>query len=771
MLKTKKLFVALLAGITILTGCQTGEIPTTEMTDKYNVVWDAPSDDHNGSMPLGNGDVGLNIWVENNGDICFFIGKTDSWGEDGRLLKVGKVRIKCEPSIVTPGMQFKQELDLKSGTVEISSEGEFEGKQTDLKFSIWVDANNPVVNVDYKSSIPLKVTARTEPWRTQTYELNDAVFSDLMQSHSNVNKTREPVIIQPDVVESTANKEIVWYHHNNTSQGFSYTNKLQGVSDFVMPDPMLNRTFGALLKARNVSEVTSTSVETRPAKSGSVSVFVLTKHPSQPEEWKKEMEQLKAETESVSFDKRKEAHHVWWANFWNRSWINAADVNPNNANSDAFNVSRAYTLQRFIDAGAGRGAHPIKFNGSIFTVTPKEGTPAGDPDYRRWGPGYWWQNTRLPYLSMCAAGDYDLMQPLFKMYAGEAFEVCKKRTEKYFGFDGAYFPECIYFWGAQFAVDYGPKPWNEREDKLQDSRYHKWEWVSGLELVFMMQDYYDYSQDEVFLTEKIIPVANEVIRFFDNYYKTDENGKMVMYPSQALETWWDCTNPMPELAGLYSITNRLIALPENVTKQQDRQFWNSVKAKLSDIPTHETSFGTALAPAERFEQKRNVENAELYSVFPFRLFGVGNPNLEWGLNALENRWDKGDFGWRQDDIFMAYLGLTDQAKSNLVARAKNFNKESRFPAFWGPNYDWTPDQDHGGVLMKTFQSMVMQADPYSQKIYLFPAWPKDWDVDFKLHAPHNTTIEATLKKGEVVSLKVTPESRRKDVQILNVISK
>ena len=55
-------------------------------------------------------------------------------------------------------------------------------------------------------------------------------------------------------------------------------------------------------------------------------------------------------------------------------------------------------------ACAGRGRYPIKFNGSLFTV-PTPWSP--DPDYRRWGSGYWWQNMRLPYYSMCAAGDFE----------------------------------------------------------------------------------------------------------------------------------------------------------------------------------------------------------------------------------------------------------------------------------------------------------------------------------------------------------------------------
>jgi hypothetical protein len=55
---------------------------------------------------------------------------------------------------------------------------------------------------------------------------------------------------------------------------------------------------------------------------------------------------------------------------------------------------------------------------------------------------------------------------------------------------------------------------------------------------------------------------------------------------------------------------------------------------------------------------------------------------------------------------------------------------------------------------------------FGDKILLFPAWPKDWNVDFKLHAPYNTTVECSLKNGEITKLKVSPESRSKDVVIL-----
>ena len=125
-------------------------------------------------------------------------------------------------------------------------------------------------------------------------------------------------------------------------------------------------------------------------------------------------------------------------------------------------------------------------------------------------------------------------------------------------------------------------------------------------------------------------------------------------------------------------------------------------------------------------------------------------------------------GWQQDSIQAALLGLTDEAKGYVITNATNpspvapkLPKPSRFPAFWGPNYDSTPDQDHGSVTLIALQRMLMQCD--GDTIRLAPTWPKDWNANFKLHAPKNTTVEGRVKNGKVTDLKVTPESRRKDV--------
>ena len=383
-----------------------------------------------------------------------------------------------------------------------------------------------------------------------------------------------------------------------------------------------------------------------------------------------------------------------------------------------------------------------------------------DADFRRWGTCNWWQNGRLPYFSMCSSGDFDLMESFFRFYIDDIYPVNKYRTKKYFGIDGAYFLEMTSIWGTSPMGIYGWQPMKDRKDPLQINRYHKWEWVAGPELVFMMLEYYEYTGDEAFL-QKIIPIGKDVAAFFKGYYKLNEKGIMHMWPAQAVETWWDCTNAMPEIAGLHAITDKFNEISSKLSPE-DRTFWREFKKIIPDLPTRDTESGKALAPADKFENKRNGEDPELYAVFPFRLIALGKPNMELGLNALKHQWGGGGHrGWKQTGLFMAYLGLASQTQENIVKRARQSPAHVRFPAFWGPGPNWIPCQDHAGVLMKNAQSMLMQTD--GREIHLLPAWPKNWDANFKLHAPYGTIVEATVKDGEITDLKVTPESRRKDI--------
>ena len=129
--------------------------------DAYNVVWNSPSKDSSGSMPLGNGDIGVNAWVEENGDLLLYIGKTDAWSENVRLLKLGRVRLRLTPNPFASGERFRQILKLHSG--EISIEGGKSGSEAKIK--IWADALNPVVRIEAETQQPAQMQVIYERWR------------------------------------------------------------------------------------------------------------------------------------------------------------------------------------------------------------------------------------------------------------------------------------------------------------------------------------------------------------------------------------------------------------------------------------------------------------------------------------------------------------------------------------------------------------------------------------------------------------------------------
>jgi hypothetical protein len=169
-----------------------------------------------------------------------------------------------------------------------------------------------------------------------------------------------------------------------------------------------------------------------------------------------------------------------------------------------------------------------------------------------------------------------------------------------------------------------------------------------------------------------------------------------------------------------------------------------------------------ILPAQEYPATHNSENPELYVAFPYHLYGVGKPGLPLARTAYAARRFPQKTCWGQDGVESAALGLTSEAQASVMDEFSNYGNQ-RFPWFWRPAHDWIPDFDNGGAGMITLQEMLMQCD--GKRIILLPAWPAGWSADFKFHAPDETTVEASVQDGKITSLKVTPESRTKDVMV------
>jgi hypothetical protein len=89
--------------------------------DAYNTIWNSPGTDETGSIPLGNGNVGMNLWVVEDGDLFFYVSRGDSYSENMTLCKLGKVRVSLSPNPFARGMPYRQELKLREGRCEIEA--------------------------------------------------------------------------------------------------------------------------------------------------------------------------------------------------------------------------------------------------------------------------------------------------------------------------------------------------------------------------------------------------------------------------------------------------------------------------------------------------------------------------------------------------------------------------------------------------------------------------------------------------------------------------
>jgi hypothetical protein len=531
----------------------------------------------------------------------------------------------------------------------------------------------------------------------------------------------------------------------------------QGLAAFasLVRDPLVNRTFGGRILAPGFVGDGGGLRSAAPVRRVHLRVVAQSAQTDTIAAWKAQVEAIAAKTADPSAAAT--ATERWWEAFWNRSWI---FVEGDQGES----VTRAYVLQRWITAAAGSGAYPIKFNGSLFTVDPAfSGGPKLDADWRRWGDCYWWQNTRLPYFAMIARGDFDQLEPLFRMYAA-ALPLARARVRTYFGADGAAFPETMTIFGTWSNRDYGWVRAGHRPNEVLND-YIRHIWQQGLELTTLMLDTYDYTLDRAFLDAQLLPMAHEVLRYYDTRFARDQSGKLVIQPTQAVETYWyDVVNDTPNVAGLQAVLERLLALPDNLVAADERLFYQRLKQATPPLPTITEGGATHVLPAERFTPKRsNVENVELYPIWPFGLLGIGRPNLDLAIDTFRRRPEKASVGWQYDGQSAAAVGLADEARMLLVGKAGNSNPRHRFPAMWGPNYDWLPDQDHGSNIMLTLQAMLLR--PVGRTIYLLPAWPADWSARFKLHAPARTVVEGEVRSGALVDLRVTPASRRQDVVV------
>jgi len=748
--------------------------PPDNRISRYDVVWESPSVDHSGQMPLGNGDIAAGICAIENDALYLLLSKNDAFTYNGDLFKTGRARISLSPNPFAAGKSFRQTLDLQTGSIRIEADG--------VAFRIWADANRPLYHVEISAPDEVRVTARPDPWT----RFDSCTF----------NTTSEPIDPPTQDVVMEKDGRLLWYYAVGDRSVFPTEMKFYDVEHLLgkHPDPYRFNTFGNLMHGQGL-ELKDGSLTGR-GKSFDILIHALAKQAPEIDDWIAEICRRADAPASTEDDWQR--HCQWWSDFWDRSWITVSDntlpedsrdrpsgegYTSERTDKDAGAlVAQGYNVFRFLMACQSRGRIQVKFNGGILTQPLRcqkqprhharrvdDGTWMGHEDARDWGRRFTYQNQRLLYWPLLMSGDGDLMQPFFHYYR-DLLPVRKAITRAWFGHEGAYYRENIEPTGGE--RDCGRKGTVNEAKPLKtppggndgSGYYHSYYFTSGLETTAMMIDYVKFTNDTEFRDRVLVPFAREVLLFFDKHYQRGEDGKLRIDPAMVLETWWIAVNPAPDVAGLLHCLDELLAMRAGTAHDQSE--WLRFRREIPEVHLHEIDGRTAIAPAGEWAKKKNAENGLLYPVFPFRRFGLGMGSedlVEW---TIKHRTTKNAFDckcWTQDQIFWACAGKAAEARDGLERRYRHASTQCRFPLYASAHPDSCPDFDHFGAGSTALQRMLVQEA--AGTIHLLPAWPANWDADFKLHASGSRVVSGTIRDGKLQEWNIDPPNCRKDVVV------
>ncbi|KAF2094606.1 hypothetical protein NA57DRAFT_46676 [Rhizodiscina lignyota] len=775
-------FILLLAGLVAQLAI------AIELPESYNVVWTSQSRNSSESMPLGGGGIGANVWVENS-TVLLYISKNGLFDDNNSLVKLGRVRLTLEPNPFTS--HFSQTLHLNDGYIQIKG-------RNSATVKLWVDVFNPAVHVEMDSATPISVVAAYESWRYRDRAMDS---NEQDQSDWDVFPDLDPAPVTKADNISFYDGGVRMIHRNTENTTLDVTFKEQGLEDHIHEayNPLAHNTYGMWmycpdLRPNNISSgfyvntdykswnLVSTSPKT------SYKVVIVAQQAQSPS--LSNFQSALQSTISRSINQSQALTASWWHNFWDRSYIL---INEEAGPEDTgFVVGKNYQIFRYMQGCNWGSDWPLRFNGGLFTFDPVfvNENYSYTPDFRRWTGGVFTaQNQRLVYWPLLKSGDFDLMKPTFEFYR-RITGTAMLRGRTYFGLNVSVFTEQVESYGLPNMLEYNTDvefyshPRNPGFPRgIEFNSWLEWLQDTANEFADMILQANMYSGFDV---TPYMAFIESQLRWYDLFYQqfhstvdtfsraaeplnlsSSGNGPLVIYPGSGQETYKCAYNPASTVSGLRKVLSDLLQVAPTYAIA-NRSYYEGYLQRVPETPIRYQQGHICISPAQAYTRIQNVEIPQLYPVFPWGEYGLGQPNLQTAINTYlydteTQAFHDPDVGWKQDPIWFARMGLVANATNSTIYRWAD-SDVYRFPVFKGPNFDWAPDINHFGSASIALQEMLLQTFAKNNtQIRLLGAWPDEWDVKFKLLAPMNTTVIGTVSRGKFDQLDLAPSNRMSDV--------
>lgn len=745
------------------------------LLSSHQVDWDKPALLPRHGMPLpGIGGAGANVWFS-QGELRLYLSHNGAYDADEVLRKIGSLRIRVDGIDLAEPRKFSQSLRLADGTLVVKASA---ADGAEVEHRLWFASETLVIETRCSRAASLEIAFGS--WRAHPAARGDD---------------------QVDLPDGT----LVYTHRNGASRRTRQLAAEQGLDPAKVESPASDRVYGCAIVGRDgIAWRRPTEARwalpswqghewagsTPPARSHLVAITLGAARKADPDNWVSRSRTVADPEVTPSVRKTAEQR---WEEFWARSFV---FVQPKSNPADPrFQVGRNYNLRRFMDACNQRGELPLRPNGGIYTVeespphlkvppfAPGLDLPAAprtnplDPDWRRGGQSFVGQSLRWTGWPCGADGDSDIREPLLRFYR-DRLPLAQARA-KALGAEGAVYPERLSLAGltdgGATAVGLAKAP--ELSHHFSSGFEHAWMAVRAAQL-----NGRDLRPD--------LPWILGQLRFIDTFHGARKPkpvaraaagtgasapARMVIQPGNALSAASGATNPAELVAALHALVPTLAALPE--VAEKDKAWLRELHAKLPALPRIERAGVPVLALAERWSRLHDAsETPELHALWPYRIVGRALPETAdlaqatWERAGLardgrtERPERRSDFSGSASLAYAASLGLAEECGRRALAKLADASSPFPFAGFAGPGREWVPDLTWSGSGRAGLQEMLVDWEPGAEgRILLLPAWPKDWDVTFRLRAPGNTRVTCVVESGKIERLIVDPPSRLENV--------
>lgn len=447
---------------------------------KHDVVFLTPVDDPTFGLPIGDGDMGMLVSVQNNG-IVIHVNKTDLWD------------------------------DAKNQEFEMWKKEGYE-KRTSCRHGakIVIDFSAPALDVlyqkDYEARISLKDATAFISSMTHFSKVEFAAFAEHGSKTAVISiKTRGE--INPRIMlERWGSRTFSgWFGHirRDASIGIKGTKSFSGDNKIYLTQELNGTSFCVMIQLESRQHFNSKTInnhavcfEKEYSTFTEFKLYVTIGVSHSVEKSVQAAENQICNAVKLGGDALYKVHKKQWADFWNRSFVHI---------ENDF-IENLWYLNLYYANSQMRGRYPAHFCNGIWNF---------EHDFIPWNY-YFHYNMQLATFPLNTANHAELLDTYLNYRVNQLSKACEFCKEKK-GFDGALYTDVSDKFGNN---DCG----------IVDNC------TPGAQIALELWTNYEYNCDEEYLNNKVLPVMKEVCKFYINMLRKDENGVYHIYSTSAYES-------------------------------------------------------------------------------------------------------------------------------------------------------------------------------------------------------------------------------------------